>query len=275
MRRLPRVFAVTTDSICRAPDFPEKVAALGALGPDLGIVIRAPRMSAGEYASLLTHVSATGRRGGAALFGHGRPDLAAACDADGLQLRRNDLPPREARTVFPGGWIGVSVHGREEAEGAVADGADFVMVGSVFESGSHPGRPGHGIDWLREFTGLGSAIVAIGGVTRERVPAVRRAGASAVAVISAIWDQPDPVGAADAMLQAWEESVESIRLTVNGEPRMVGGPATLERLLQELELDARAVVVELNRRIVRRPELGHTRLQNGDAVELVHFVGGG
>jgi thiamine biosynthesis protein ThiS len=145
----------------------------------------------------------------------------------------------------------------------------------VFESTSHPGIPGRGIDWLRGFTGFGAPVVAIGGITPERVPAVRQAGASAVAVISAIWDQPDPGLAAKAMVQAWEESMESIRLTVNGEPRMVGGPATLERLLQDLELDARAVVVELNRRIVRRPELGQTRLRNGDAVELVHFVGGG
>jgi sulfur carrier protein len=64
-------------------------------------------------------------------------------------------------------------------------------------------------------------------------------------------------------------------IVVNGEPRQVPAPATLLDLLGHLGLDPRTVVVELNRRIVRRPELGETRLGAGDAVELVHFVGGG
>ena len=66
-----------------------------------------------------------------------------------------------------------------------------------------------------------------------------------------------------------------LEILVNGEPRRVPGPATAADLLRHLGLDARAVVVELNRQIVRRPYLGDTALANGDAVELVHFVGGG
>lgn len=64
-------------------------------------------------------------------------------------------------------------------------------------------------------------------------------------------------------------------LLVNGEERRVPGPASAADLLRHLGLDERAVVVELNRRIVRRPELPATSLQAGDVVELVHFVGGG
>ncbi|HSR90120.1 MAG TPA: sulfur carrier protein ThiS [Gemmatimonadales bacterium] len=67
----------------------------------------------------------------------------------------------------------------------------------------------------------------------------------------------------------------TLTLTVNGEPRAIEGPATLADLLHQLDLDARMVVVELNREIVRRPRLADTGLQNGDSVELVHFVGGG
>lgn len=66
-----------------------------------------------------------------------------------------------------------------------------------------------------------------------------------------------------------------LTITVNGEPRRVRGPATLLDLLSQLDLDARTVVVELNREIVRRPRLGETALAPGDQVELVHFVGGG
>ena len=67
----------------------------------------------------------------------------------------------------------------------------------------------------------------------------------------------------------------ALDVTVNGEPRRVPGPATLLDLLAHLGLDARTVVVELNREIVRRPRLGETPLAEGDAIELVHFVGGG
>jgi thiamine biosynthesis protein ThiS len=67
----------------------------------------------------------------------------------------------------------------------------------------------------------------------------------------------------------------TMTVTVNGESRDVTEHASLQDLLDQLGLDARAVVVELNREIVRRPALSDTRLTPGDTVELVHFVGGG
>ena len=66
-----------------------------------------------------------------------------------------------------------------------------------------------------------------------------------------------------------------LTVVVNGEERRVPGPATLLDLLRQLGLDPRTVVVERNREIVRRPQLGDTALAEGDAIELVHFVGGG
>jgi len=66
-----------------------------------------------------------------------------------------------------------------------------------------------------------------------------------------------------------------IEVLVNGERRAVPVDATLLELLALLGLDPRAVVVEHNRKIVRRPELGGQRLAPDDAIELVHFVGGG
>ena len=69
--------------------------------------------------------------------------------------------------------------------------------------------------------------------------------------------------------------MSQLALTINGEDRVVPGPATVQELLERLGLDARGIVVELNRRIVRRPEIGQTALQDGDVLELVHFVGGG
>lgn len=69
--------------------------------------------------------------------------------------------------------------------------------------------------------------------------------------------------------------MSQLEIMVNGETRRIEGPATVADLLRQLSLDPRSVVVELNRQIVRRPQLQDTRLADGDAVELVHFVGGG
>ena len=69
--------------------------------------------------------------------------------------------------------------------------------------------------------------------------------------------------------------MSELTIVVNGEERRVPGPATLLDLLAHLGLDPRTVVVERNREIVRRPRLGETKLAEGDAIELVHFVGGG
>jgi thiamine biosynthesis protein ThiS len=64
-------------------------------------------------------------------------------------------------------------------------------------------------------------------------------------------------------------------VVINGERKQVASGATLLELLQELELDPRAIVVEHNRKIVRRAGLGDVTVSEGDAIELVHFVGGG
>jgi thiamine biosynthesis protein ThiS len=64
-------------------------------------------------------------------------------------------------------------------------------------------------------------------------------------------------------------------ITLNGEPLRVPGPSTVAGLLEHLKLDPRTVVVELNRRIIRRVQLENTALSSGDTIELVHFVGGG
>ena len=69
--------------------------------------------------------------------------------------------------------------------------------------------------------------------------------------------------------------MSELEIIVNGQPRRLPAPATAADLLEHLGLDPRTVVVELNRQIVRRPRLAETPLASGDAVELVHFVGGG
>ena len=69
--------------------------------------------------------------------------------------------------------------------------------------------------------------------------------------------------------------MSELSIVLNGDSRRVPEPLTLAGLLEHLGLDPRAVVVEQNRTIVRRPNLADTQLAEGDVIELVHFVGGG
>ncbi len=67
----------------------------------------------------------------------------------------------------------------------------------------------------------------------------------------------------------------AMKINLNGEAKEIQSGSSLGDLLRFLELDPRMVVVEHNRSIVRRQHLGEQELQDGDQVELVHFVGGG
>jgi thiazole synthase len=66
----------------------------------------------------------------------------------------------------------------------------------------------------------------------------------------------------------------AISIHLNGAPRTVA-TGTVMDLLRSLDIDPRTVVAELNRSIVRRPDMETTTVHDGDEVELVHFVGGG
>lgn len=69
--------------------------------------------------------------------------------------------------------------------------------------------------------------------------------------------------------------VEQIGLTVNGDSMQVAAGLTLSQLIAQLELDTRKVAVERNLEIVPRSTYDSTRLEAGDRLEIVHFIGGG
>jgi thiamine biosynthesis protein ThiS len=69
--------------------------------------------------------------------------------------------------------------------------------------------------------------------------------------------------------------VKQIGLTVNGDSMQVAAGLTLSQLIIQLELDTRKVAVERNLEIVPRSTYDSTRLEAGDRLEIVHFIGGG
>ncbi|MBN9511262.1 MAG: sulfur carrier protein ThiS [Alphaproteobacteria bacterium] len=66
-----------------------------------------------------------------------------------------------------------------------------------------------------------------------------------------------------------------MRVTLNGERRELAGPVSVANLLAQIGLDMRKVAVERNEEIVPRSRYGATWLASGDALEIVHFIGGG
>lgn len=114
-----------------------------------------------------------------------RCDIALAAGAAGVNLPELDIAVHDARALLGGDRLaGRSVHSLEAALAAEADGADYVIFGPVWRSASHPGRDGAGIARLAEVArALSIPVVAIGGVTQERIAEVAEAGAAGYAAI--------------------------------------------------------------------------------------------
>src|SRR5439155_16665291 len=206
MRPLPRLFAFTDDAVCQRDAYGIQAAAIASAGSAVAIVVRAPQTPTARRADLLERTLALVTPPEAAAFAHGDPALGRAYGAAGVQLRGSDLPAAEARRILPNGWVGVSVHSHEEARRALAEGAHYLVAGNVFQTTSHPGRPAQGLEWLAALAQLEAPVVAIGGMTPPRAVQAQRAGAWGVAAISALWDAPDPAGAAAAFLEPWSDA---------------------------------------------------------------------
>jgi thiamine-phosphate pyrophosphorylase len=118
-----------------------------------------------------------------------RVDLVLALGADGVHLRADSLPVAAARRLLGSDrLIGVSAHSADDVARAESDGADFAVLGPVYETSSkREYGPPIGLRAIEEAgRRCRIPVFAIGGVTVARVEDVRRAGAHGVAVVSAI-----------------------------------------------------------------------------------------
>src|SRR5438445_672366 len=132
-----------------------------------------------------------------------RADVALAVGADGVQRTHASLPVAALRGITPPGFlIGASAHSTAEAREAAAQGADFVVFGPVYDTPSKRryGSP-QGLAALEAAaTASTRPVLAVGGITPERVPEVCAAGAAGVAVIGAIYGAARPADATKAFL---------------------------------------------------------------------------
>src|SRR6266496_978340 len=160
------------------------------------------------------------RERGALLIVNDRVDVALAIEADGVHVGQDDMPAALARRLLgPHRILGVSAATMEEAEVAVAGGADYLGVGPIFPTrGKADAGPATGVQLLTELARrYATPLVAIGGITAENTPAVVRAGAAGVAVITAVVNAEDITAASRQLRMAVESVPRFARPSINRE----------------------------------------------------------
>ena len=217
--RLPRpcLMLVVDPQACALP-LRQAVGEALAGGVDL-VQLRAPGRPSDELLALAEELRSLVRP--PALFVvNDRIDVAAACGADGVHLPEAGLPVAAARGVLgPAALVGRSVHSPEAARAAQDEGADYLVVGTIFATGSHPGQAPAGPALISHVRGVTTLpLLAIGGITAGHVPQVVAAGADGVAVMTAILGSPEPRAASSEMKEAL--------VVCAGRPRNASPPAS-------------------------------------------------
>ena len=154
------------------------------------------------------------RERGALLIVNDRVDVALAVDADGVHVGQEDLPAALARRMLgPDRILGVSIATLQETEEAVAAGADYLGVGPVFATATKADAgPATGTHLLTECARrFALPLIAIGGITVANAAQVILAGASGIAVITAVVHAEDVTDAAQQLRRVVETARSHLR----------------------------------------------------------------
>lgn len=212
--RPPRLVVIADLGALGPPVIDRALALMAALGPLAADVRLHERDATGtpdrvRLARLVALREASARAGVALVVG-GRPDLALAVGADGVQLPERGLPPALVRRAFPRLSIGRSCHDAAGLAAAARAGADWALLAPLHDPHSKPATsPALGLQGFRAAldaaaTALGGALAlpvyALGGVEASDLAPVIAAGGAGVATIGAVLGRPDPGAAVAAFM---------------------------------------------------------------------------
>jgi len=140
------------------------------------------------------------------------PELARACDADGVHLGQDDGSVAEARALLgPDALIGLSTHSEEQIAAAAEADVDHISVGPIWETPTKAGRPGVGLELISHAAEHAPhPFFAIGGIDLGNAEQVLAAGASRLCVVRAIRDAPNPSVAAEALRRAFAAAEKGV-----------------------------------------------------------------
>jgi thiamine-phosphate pyrophosphorylase len=180
-----------------------RLALAAEAGVDL-LQIREPDLSGGEMLALVRRVIAAVADTEARVVVNERLDVALAAGAHGVHLRGDSIATALARRLAPAGFlVGRSAHSADEAVRAADEGADYVVLGTVFESVSKPGRRAAGLALLEEAASRSAApVIGIGGMTVDRAVEVAATGAAGIAAIGLFMAEQGDAGRVEGNLQA-------------------------------------------------------------------------
>jgi len=171
------------------------------------IQLRAKTWESAAFLELAHTVVADAMVAGAIVVVNDRADVAAIAGAHGLHVGQDDLRPADAQKVVgPASWLGLSTHSESQWTAALDAPISYLAIGPVFGTGTKAtGYQAVGLETVSLVSAVAGRrelpVVAIGGITLERAPAVIAAGASSVAVISDLLAGA-PEARARAFLQA-------------------------------------------------------------------------
>lgn len=156
----------------------------------------------------------------------------------------------------------------------------YLIAGHLYPTASHAGLPPLGATGFRAIvTASPRPVVAIGGITPENADEALAAGAAGIAVVSYVNSSLEPKVAArelrDVLERCMDHQATAISIHANGKPVTIDTGTSLTAFLEERNLHPRLVVVERNREIVAKSAYDSTVLEEGDLLEIAHFVGGG
>lgn len=152
------------------------------------VQLRAKALSADAFRALVDSALSLCHRYGARLLLNAEPELVDELNADGVHLSSHRLQQLRSRPLGRDKWVAASCHDEAELEHACRIGVDFVVVGPVLPTASHPGAPALGWEGLRRLTeGATVPVYALGGMTPAHLGEAFACGAQGIAAISSLW----------------------------------------------------------------------------------------
>ena len=140
------------------------------------------------------------------------PELARACDSDGVHVGQDDIGAEQARELLgPDAIVGLSTHSEEQIAASAERPVDYISVGPIWETPTKEGRPAVGLDLIRHAAELAPhPFFAIGGIDADNAIQVVQAGAERLCAVRAIRDAADPAAAAAQLRQAFADSARGV-----------------------------------------------------------------
>ena len=186
------IYALTDARLSCGRTLETVVSALLGAGVKI-IQYREKHMKSGEMLEECRLMRRLTREAGACFIVNDHVDIAVLCEADGVHVGQSDMAAGKVRALIgPDKILGVSAQTVEEALLAEREGADYLGVGAVFPTGTKADANAVSYDTLRDICAAVSIpVIAIGGITKDNVARLSGSGIVGVAVVSAIFAQPD------------------------------------------------------------------------------------